>query len=173
VSARPALLGLVLAQLLPVACSAPNHLEGSLYQDGRIAFRVPPLPDGWARIDVPAANLAFRDEAREASILVDGRCNRRDDDAPLSALTEHLIIGTTARDYVSQDVLPFDAREAQHTVMVAKLDGVPMQYDIYVLKKDGCVYDLVYVAPPPRFGEGAPRFEQFAQGFHTVGAGGL
>jgi hypothetical protein len=74
---------------------------------------------------------------------------------------------------VSQDVIPFDAREAQHTVMRAKLDGVDMQYDIYVLKKDGCVYDLVYVAPPAAFADGAARFEQFALGFHTVGPGGL
>jgi hypothetical protein len=154
-------------------CSAPNHLEGSLYQNGSVSFRVPPVPDGWARIEVSDANLAFRDDAREASILVDGRCNRRDEDAPLTALTEHLIIGTTAREFVSEDVVAFDSREAQHTVMRAKLDGVTMQYDIYVLKKDGCVYDFVYVAPPDRFADGAPRFEQFATGFHTVGAGGL
>ena len=35
------------------------------------------------------------------------------------------------------------------------LDGVPMAYDIFVLKKDGCVYDLVYVAPPDAAGQGA------------------
>jgi hypothetical protein len=164
---------LVFLVLVVPACSAPNHLEGNLYQDGKVAFRVPQLPDGWARIDVTDANLAFRDEPREASILVDGRCNRRDHDAPLTALTEHLIMGTTERDVVSEETIPFDAREARHTVMRAKLDGVRMQYDIYVLKKDGCVYDLVYVAPPERFADGSARFEQFALGFHTVGTGGL
>ena len=36
-----------------------------------------------------------------------------------------------------------DGREAMHTVMSAKLDGVPKMFDAYVLKKDGCVYDFV------------------------------
>jgi hypothetical protein len=51
--------------------------------------------------------------------------------------------------------------------MRAKLDGVPMQYDIYVMKKDGCVYDLVYVAPPARFTAGAADFERFALGLRA------
>ena len=52
--------------------------------------------------------------------------------------------------------------------MRAKLDGVPMQYDIYVMKKDGCVYDLVYVAPPGRFAAGAADFERFAHGLRNA-----
>jgi hypothetical protein len=54
-----------------------------------------------------------------------------------------------------------------HTVLDAKLDGVRMSYDIYVLKKDQCVYDFVYVAEPSRFEQGAPAFEQFVSGFRT------
>jgi hypothetical protein len=80
-------------------------------------------------------------------------------------------MGTTARDFVHEETIPFDAREALHTVLRAKLDGVEMQYDIYVLKKDGCVYDFVYVAPPARFADGAPLFEQFATGIHARAAG--
>jgi hypothetical protein len=56
--------------------------------------------------------------------------------------------------------------------MRAKLDGVVMSYDIYVLKKDGCVYDFVYVASPDRFGEGTSAFERFVGGIHTLPAGG-
>ncbi len=88
------------------------------------------------------------------STLFDVRCGQRDDDAPLSALTGHLIMGTTEREFETEEVVPFDRREALHTVLRAKLDGVPMQYDIYVMKKDGCVFDLVYVAPPDRFAAG-------------------
>jgi hypothetical protein len=76
-------------------------------------------------------------------------------------------MGTTERDFVSQETLPLDDREALHTLMRAKLDGVPMQYDIYVMKKDGCVYDLVYVAPPARFTAGAADFERFALGLRA------
>jgi len=51
--------------------------------------------------------------------------------------------------------------------MRAKLDGVPMQYDIYVMKKDLCVFDLVYVAPPAQFTVGAADFERFATALHA------
>ena len=108
-------------------------------------------PRGWTRIAVPGADSAYRDDANLGSVLFDVRCHDRDGDAPLGSLTEHLIMGTTARDVQREETLPFDGREALHTLMTAKLDGVPMQYDLYVMKKDGCVYDLVYVAPPDRF----------------------
>ncbi len=76
-------------------------------------------------------------------------------------------MGTTEREFDAQDTVPFDGREALHTLLRAKLDGVPMQYDIYVMKKDGCVYDLVYVAPPGHFADGAADFERFATGLRT------
>jgi hypothetical protein len=126
-----------------------------------------PVPPSWRRVDLAGADVAFRDEERAGSVLVDVRCSGRDDDAPLSSLTGHLIMGTTERKFDTEEVVAFDRREAQHTLLRAKLDGVPMRYDIYVMKKNGCVFDLVYVAPPDRFEEGANDFERFALGVHT------
>ena len=125
------------------------------------------MPSTWRRIDVEGADLAFRDDARQASVLLDVRCGARDDDAPLSILTDHLIMGTTERQVEVEETIPFDGREAMHRVLRAKLDGVPMQYDIYVMKKDGCVHDLVYVAPPDHFAEGSPEFERFSLGLRA------
>jgi hypothetical protein len=114
--------------------------------------------------------LAFRDDRANASILVNARC-RKEDDAPLAALTKHLLIGTTDRQFTVEETIPFDAREAHHARLTAKTDGVPMAYDIYVLKKDGCVYDLVYVGEPERVGAGIDDFTAFVQGFHTLEGG--
>ncbi len=101
-------------------------------------------------------------------ILVNGRCGLNSDDVPLSALTQHLFIEFTHRTIEEQTVVPFDGREAMHTRLTADLDGVPMRYDVWVLKKDGCVYDLLYVAPPPAFERGVARFGAFVKGFTTV-----
>ena len=65
--------------------------------------------------------LAYRDDTRAASILLDGRCFRKDDDVPLLALTDHLIMGTTGREIASQETLSLDGREAMHTRLRAKL----------------------------------------------------
>ena len=141
----------------------------------RVTFRVGDVPPSWSPVRVDGATLAFRDEPHLASILLDGRCYRKDDDVPLLALTDHLVMGTTSREITSQETLPFDGREAMHTLLHAKLDGVAMDYDIFVLKKDGCVYDFVYVADPAKSdgGAGAAVFERFVGTFHTLsGAGG-
>lgn len=150
------------------ACAHTDHVQNGVLEKGGARITLGPVPPEWRPLRVDGADVAYRDDARQGSTLFDVRCGGRDDDAPLSVLTEHLIMGTTEREYDSQETIPFDGREALHTLMRAKLDGVPMQYDIYVMKKDGCVYDLVYVAPPDRFAQGAPAFEAFARGLHAA-----
>jgi hypothetical protein len=172
-SAAPA--GLAVAALVGVAgvlaCVHPaSTFEDDVLRKGDLRVQVGPVPASWHLVGsggVEGADVAFRDDARSASTLVDVRCGSHDVDAPLSALTAHLIMGTTERTFETEEVVPFDHREALHTVLRAKLDGVPMQYDIYVMKKDGCVFDLVYVASPDHFAEGAPDFERFALGVHA------
>ena len=112
--------------------------------------------------------FAFRDERDGASIVLNGRCGADGEDVPLEALTQHLFIRFTEREIVEQKVVPFDHREAMRTVLTAKLDGVPMKFEVWVLKKDGCVYDLAYLASPSHFSHGAGEFERFVQGFATV-----
>jgi hypothetical protein len=150
------------------ACGAASvTFEGGIFHGKDAAFRVGDVPGDWHRVNVDDSALAFRD-ARGSSILVSGRCDLRVDDVPLVALTNQLVIGTTERELVKEETFPFDKREARHTVMKAKLDGVPLVWDAYVMKKNGCVYDMVYVAPPDRFEEGSGAFERFAQAFHSV-----
>jgi hypothetical protein len=163
--------------LAAVACgSAPPHLDAGIYRAGPLAFRIGDVPSSWRRVSVDGATLAYRDEPHLASILLDGRCYRKDDDVPLLALTDHLVMGTTDRQIATQETLPFDEREAMHTLLTAKLDGVAMSYDIFVLKKDGCVYDFVYVADPAKAtdgsGGGTTAFEHFVSTFHTLPAAG-
>jgi hypothetical protein len=50
--------------------------------------------------------------------------------------------------------------------MLAELDGVKKRYVVYVLKKDGCVYDFLYVSPGQDGGKDA--FERFVRGFGTL-----
>jgi hypothetical protein len=164
---RSAMRGLRLIALACLAgCAHADALENGALHKGDLTLQLGPIPENWRRIQVDGGDLAYRDEARGASALLDVRC-RRGDDAPLVSLTAHLIIGTTDRAIDKQEVVAFDGREALHTLLYAKLDGVPMRYDIYVLKKDGCVDDFVYVAPPEHFQDGAAEFERFALGAHA------
>lgn len=151
---------------------AGRSFDGSVYRDGPIAFQVAAVPPGWRVVEVTAATLAYRDDAHGASVLVNARCHRPDEGTPLLALTNHLIIGSTAREVVSQDTEPFDGREALHTKLRAKWDGVPIAFDIYVTKKDGCIYDFVYMGDPNAYDEGSRDFEAFVRSFHTLPGSG-
>lgn len=164
-AARALGLGAVLAAL--GACGG-SGFNGHVYHGERFAFAVGPVPARWRKLDVSHAALAFRDDRDEATIAANGRCRGEADDVPLKSLTQHLFMRFTERQIERQEVVPFDQREAMHSVVVAKLDGVPMKFDVWVMKKDGCVYDLMYMAPPDRFGRGSLEFSRFVSGFHTV-----
>jgi hypothetical protein len=163
----PALSALAAAALGLAGCGGARF-EGNVFHGEGFAFRVPPPPPAWERIDVSHGSLAFRDKANGATVAVNGRCGRDAGDVPLGALTQHLFLMFTDRTIVKEEVVPFDGREAMHTVLTAKLDGVPKQFEVWVMKKDGCVYDIYYIAPPERYPLGQAAFDRFARGFATV-----
>jgi hypothetical protein len=163
----PLLAAVLLAVLVGCAgCSA--GLQGDTFHGEGFAFRIGPLPPTWHRVDISHAALAFRDERDGASIVLNARCGVDGEDVPLEALTQHLFMRFTEREIVDQRVVPFDRREALRSVVTAKLDGVPMKFETWVLKKDGCVYDMAFMAAPLRFDRGAEEFERFVRGFATV-----
>jgi hypothetical protein len=169
---RIARLALAALAFVAAACgSSGMAFDGHEYRNGKIAFRVGDVPASWRRLDVTDASLAFRDDSREASILLNARCGEKDGDVPLVSLTGQLIMGTTDREFEKEETIPFDGREARHSILKAKLDGVVLRYDIYVEKKDGCTYDFVYVSPPDR-ADGSVEFERFVGDFHTLGGSG-
>jgi hypothetical protein len=155
-----------LAIVLVVGCA--SRFDGRVYRGEGFAFAVPPLRGHWRQVNERGAALAFRDSDSSGTILITARCGQDGDDVPLSALTQHLFLSFTRRDIEQQTVVPFDGREAMHTSLSAELDGVPMRYEVWVMKKDGCVYDLLYFAPPSSFARGQASFAELVQGFTTA-----
>jgi hypothetical protein len=68
---------------------------------------------------------------------------------------------------LSQTPLELDGRGALRTQLSAELDGVSKTFSVYVLKKDGCVYDFMWIGPPDSTPEAAQAFHQFVAGFST------
>lgn len=153
--------------LAGLSACAPRF-DGRVYRADGVAFAIPPLDPNWQPLDDRRAALAFRDPASQGTVLVGGRCGLASDDVPLASLTQHLFLDFTRRELEEQTVVPFDGREAMHTVLRADLDGVAMRYDVWVLKKDLCVYDLLYFAPPATFARGLPAFRRLVEGFTTA-----
>jgi hypothetical protein len=130
---------------------------------------VGPVARDWRPIESNQSLVAFRDDRDKATVAVDGRCGKDADDVPLTALTRHLFLYFTDRKVLSERTFTLDGRAALRTEMEAELDGVPKRFTVVVLKKDGCVYDFIYVEDVPGSREGRVQFDQFVTGFSTLG----
>ena len=153
--------------LYAVGCGGPVF-DGQVFRGNGMNFRVGPIPASWRRIDASDSLLAFRDDRARVTIAMNGRCGEDGDDVPLRSLTRHLFLHFTDRRVLEQTTLTISGRDALRTELVAELDGVAKHFTVYVLKKDGCVYDFLQIADrsSPDAGEG---FETFVRGFATLG----
>ncbi len=153
--------------VLFLGCGGGPHYDGNAFRSDELAFRIGPPPASWRALESDEALLAFRDDASRATIAVNGRCHRDGDDVPLQALTHHLFLQFTDRELVEREELQLDDRAALRTELVARLDGVPKHFTVYVLKKNGCVYDFLHIADV--HSEGAQRdFRSFVRSFRAV-----
>jgi len=165
----PLALALLLLATGPLlgGCGGSQY-DGQLYRDEESRYTVGQWDSGWQRVELgEGADLAFEAEALDSLAQVNASCDPALD-IPLSSLTNHLLIGFTERDGLTQETVPFAGREALVTDLAAKLDGVPRRLHLVVLKKDGCVYDFALVGPvDARFGRARTNFDAWLAGFST------
>jgi hypothetical protein len=144
--------------VLAVACTGGQGLKDGVYEDDDVRYRAHAPGDGWSEVVVSGADLAWHHDVHSASLLLNSHCQGVDD-APLEALTRHLVIGMTDRAIVAEHRFELSRREALLTTMSARLDGVERHLKILVVKKDGCVYDVVLAAAPADFARATPAFD--------------
>jgi hypothetical protein len=137
-----------------------------VYRDAQIAYRVGPLPERWRRFDLPGGNVAFRHEGG-GSILANGRCSGVKD-VPLDVLTNQALFGIEQKQELSRDALTLDGRAARRTRLTGTLDGVAIELELVVIKKDNCTYDLQLVSGPGAFPSLTGDFDAFVSGFHQL-----
>lgn len=144
-------------------CSSHSGVEDGRFEDDQVNYDVGAPGEGWKDIPIKTGNAAWLQEATQATLLVNSHCEGVDD-APLAALTRHLTFGMTDRQVLSEKPITLSRREALETVLTAKLDGVPRKMKILVLKKDGCVYDVVFASPLDAFDAALPAYDRVKAG---------
>lgn len=153
------------ALYLATACGHSGSFEHLVFRNAHTAFRIGPLP-GFTRSTGPDSNLAFT-RAGQGVIGVHSTCSGYDD-VPAAALAGHLLFGTTEREYLLDELAQVDGRDARHQRVRAKLDGVPVELELYVLVKGGCVYDLTHARPPGTGDSARRRFTDFVAAFTVL-----
>ena len=154
--------------LTTIGCATTGTLRNGVYRGEQTSYRIGPVSSDWTPVTVDHQNdLAWHSESKGALMHVDSNCDPALD-IPLEALRTHLMIGFTEREVAEEELVPMDGREALRTRLGAKLDGVPREILLQILKKDECVYDFALVTPPGEAFESAlPDFDQMLAGFTT------
>lgn len=146
-----------------VSCPTGTLKDGYFRKDS-LQYRVARPDASWKQVEFADNDLAWVNANSPHVLAMNATCEDHGDPG-LDVLTNHLLFGFTDKALQSKQTKTIDGREALLSNWVAKLDGVPVEIDIAVLKKNGCVHDFLYVSPAGRSAEHKPEFDRLLNEF--------
>lgn len=145
-------------QQVPIASASGERTLTVRYKAGQPG-------SGWNAAPGGPGDFALFHERLGTTLYADTSCGARFDDAPLSALANHLTVGFTDVQIDDRQDLTLAGRAALERRIRARLDGVPVQLAVTVLKKGPCVFDVVAIGPDGDWTEGLAAYGVFRDGF--------
>ena len=124
-----------------------------------------PARQGWEVAADGPADLGLRRPASRAGILVNATCEGKASTRSLAVLSRHLTFGIQGKEVLEREDLTVAGHHSLRMLFEGRLDGAPVQVEAYVVKGAGCVYDLIYVAPPAEFAAGTADFRALVSSF--------
>jgi hypothetical protein len=120
---------------------------------------------GWVPVrKIEDVQVAWTHREIGGAIELHAQCDQQGDSS-LDEYTDHLRIDWTRWKVESQEEGRLVDRAALHTIVLADLDGVVRRNEFWVVKKDGCLFDLRYSAGPEGFESGRAAFARVVEGF--------
>jgi hypothetical protein len=163
----PKSLLLAFLALSLAACRHGALREGGVFEKDEVSYKLGPLPQSFEQVRLHGVDVAFTSKRSPHVIAVNSTCEDHGD-PPLGVLTRHLLMGFTDRQLVSEEERMLDGRAVLRSHYVARLDGVPEELLLLVMKKNTCVFDFSYLSPQGRLNELLGEFEALVAGFHTL-----
>ena len=157
---------LVFLALLVTACGPKQSKEA---RKSHLQYVVPAPSGDWVRVKPGGADKAWFQSDLSATIYFDSNCKERFEDGTLSDLLTHLTFGMAQDEPLREESMTLDGRDALLRVYEGRLDGVQVRVGAVVTKKNMCLYDGLYIAPPSRFEDGWGSFVEVLSGFRTRG----
>jgi hypothetical protein len=151
-----------------VGCSA--GLRDGVVTKGSLRYRVgPPNSASWRKFSLHDNDAAWTARDSGHVMAVNSTCADHGDPS-LDILTNHLVMGFTDRALDARAELTVDGRQALRSFYRARLDGVPVELELLVLKKNGCVHDFSYISPLGQKAALQADFDRLVQAFHQEAA---
>lgn len=153
-----------------VACAGSGYFKQGVFYGKEASYKLAPLDeDGWEQVGISGNDLAWEGGNGEL-IAVNATCSDHGDPS-LQVLTNHMLMGFEDKAVHQREALTVAGRAALRTHLDASIDGVARELELLVLKRDGCVYDMSYIAPPSSFQASLPVFRSLVESFEAMGRG--
>lgn len=157
----------LIAPLVLFGCPT-GALRGMVFEKPAVSYQVAvPSADAWRQVGFAENDLAWAAKGGAQVLSINATCGDHGDPS-LEVLTNHLVMGFTERELKERKSLQVDGRDALDSHYQARLDGVPIELRLLVLKKNGCVHDITYVAPVGHYQARVEAFEALVAGFAQV-----
>ena len=152
------------ALLTLMACKSLG-LHNGVFTKETTSYRVDAPGDGWNQVNFNDNDLAWASVSSGDLLAMNATCDGHGD-PPLEVLTTHLLFGFSDRKNLSSEKQMIDGREALRSRVEAVLDGVPVDLELVVLKRNGCVHDFTHVSARGALEKYHGLFEKLVAGFH-------
>jgi len=156
------LRGLLLGALLLLAGCATGPIAGETYRDFDRRYEVRLPPATWIPRNLDTATLSFGSPELGAGMALLTDC-RAPESGELLWVARHLFFGLQERRIREQESIRLHDAVGIRTRLQARLDEVPVEVEGVTIRRAGCLYDFIYVAPPATFPQGRPDFEGFVK----------
>lgn len=129
-------------------------------------YEIGKLPDHWGPVEDTTADQSYWSKKTGATILINSLCEKYGS-ASLFVLTQNILRGIDDLNTEVEEEIMLAERKALHTVASGKLDGVLIKANIYVLRKDYCIYDFTYQVKAEHYSVDVNDFEKLVKSFKT------
>ena len=156
---------MLVAAIALTAC-AGRRIENGVYHSPK-GYRVALPSSEWVVADQSRADLELHHHGGAAAMLANGQCDQQAAGRSADLLLRQLLIGLRDRTTITREEVSLNGMHAVHHVLDGRLasSDEPTRIEAYVMKDERCVYDFVYVAPPPSFESWRPDFLKFVESF--------
>lgn len=110
----------------------------------------------------------MRHKHRQAGILINATCGEIPPNRPLTILSRHLFFGVREKKMLREERRALSQGDALEVFLRGEMGTTELLLHSYTMKKDDCVYDLVFFAPPQDYSEVSGEFDAVVRQFRFL-----
>jgi hypothetical protein len=144
------------------ACLSVQLSPKSADVASNVSFNAPSEP--YEKFAVQDVDRAWKNRSNGNSISFRTACNDPVE-SEINSIQQMIVDGLDAANIEKRETVQYNGREALHSVIQGKLDGIATKIELMIFKKNNCTYTLTYVALPKNYAQDQAVFQKFLKEF--------